>query len=49
VLGYVSNNPDPTKRRRQIDVKVLRKNAQVWFRKEYVLKAPPPTVPSTKK
>jgi VWFA-related protein len=38
VLGYYSKNPDPTKRRRQIEVKVIRKNATVWFRKEYVLK-----------
>src|SRR5437870_476365 len=41
VLGYISKNPDPTKRRRQIDVKVTRKGATVWFRKEYVLKPPP--------
>ncbi len=27
VLGYYSSNPDPTKRRRQIEVKVTRKNA----------------------
>jgi VWFA-related protein len=49
VLGYYSKNPDPTKRRRQIDVKVTRKNAQVWFRKEYVLKFAPPPVSSSKK
>lgn len=42
VLGYYSSNPDPTKRRRQIDVKVGRRNAQVFTRKEYVLKPPPP-------
>ncbi len=46
VLGYYSSNPDPTKRRRQIDVKVARRSAQVFTRKEYVLKPPPrPTVP----
>src|SRR5436190_16770823 len=28
VLGYYSKNPDPTKRRRQIEIKVTRKNAQ---------------------
>ncbi|HET9831602.1 MAG TPA: VWA domain-containing protein, partial [Vicinamibacterales bacterium] len=48
VLGYVSKNPDPTKRRRQIDVKVVRKGATVWFRKEYVLKSAPKPVSSTK-
>jgi VWFA-related protein len=41
VLGYYSKNPDPTRRRRQIDVKVTRKGATVWFRKEYVLKPQP--------
>ncbi|MBI3493422.1 MAG: VWA domain-containing protein [Acidobacteria bacterium] len=48
VLGYYSKNPDATKRRRQIDVKVARKGAQVWSRKEYVLK-PPPAVSSSRK
>jgi VWFA-related protein len=43
ILGYYSSNPDPTKRRRQIDVKLVsRKNASVYSRKEYVLKAPKP-------
>ena len=41
VLGYYSSNPDPTKRRRQVEVKVSRKPATVYSRKEYVLKAPP--------
>jgi VWFA-related protein len=41
VLGYYSSNPDPTKRRRQVEVKVVRKGATVFSRKEYVLKAPP--------
>ncbi len=40
VLGYYSSNPDPTKRRRQIEVKVLRKDVEVFSRKEYVLRAP---------
>jgi VWFA-related protein len=46
VLGYYSSNPDPTKRRRSIEVKVLRKGANITSsRKEYVMKAlPPPTV-----
>jgi VWFA-related protein len=49
VLGYYSNNPDASRRRRQVDVKVTRKGATVWFRKEYVLKPPPKPSPSTKK
>ena len=49
VLGYVSKNPDPTKRRRQIEVKVMRKGAAVWFRKEYVLKPAPAPVSSSKR
>jgi VWFA-related protein len=49
VLGYISKNPDPTKRRRQIEVKVTRKDANVWFRKEYVLKPAPAPVSSTKR
>jgi VWFA-related protein len=44
VLGYYSSNPDPTKRRRQVDVKVTRKGSTVFSRKEYVLKALPRTV-----
>jgi VWFA-related protein len=43
VIGYYSKNPDISKRRRNIEVKVLRAGQkwQVWARKEYVLKAPP--------
>ena len=48
VLGYYSKNPDPTKRRRQITVKVNRPSASVWARKEYVLKPPPAPVSSKK-
>jgi VWFA-related protein len=49
VLGYYSKNPDTTKRRRQIDVKVTRKGSNIWFRKEYVLKPAPQPVSSSKK
>ena len=49
VLGYYSKNPDATKRRRQVEVKISRKGANPWFRKEYVLKPPPKPVSSTKK
>ena len=48
VLGYYSKNPDPTRRRRQIQVKVNRPKVEVWARKEYVLK-PMPSPVSTKK
>jgi VWFA-related protein len=50
VLGYYSKNPDITKRRRQIQVKLARAGSEkwsIWSRKEYVLKAPPP--PNTSK
>jgi VWFA-related protein len=40
VVGYYSTNPDPTKRRRQIDVKVTRPGANVWHRTSYTLKKP---------
>lgn len=48
VLGYYSSNPDPTRRRRQMIVKVDRPGVSVWSRKEYVLKAPPSPVSSKK-
>ena len=48
VLGYYSSNPDPTKRRRQIQVKLERKGLNVFSRKEYVIKPPKPSAPSTK-
>ena len=49
VLGYYSKNPDASKRRRQVEVKVARKGASTWFRKEYVLKPPPAATSSSKK
>jgi VWFA-related protein len=49
VLGYYSKNPDQMRRRRQVEVKVARKGANVWSRKEYVLKPPPKPVSSKKK
>jgi VWFA-related protein len=48
VLGYYSTNPDPTKRRRQIEVRTTRKDVDVYTRKEYVLKAPPRPVSTAK-
>ncbi len=41
VVGYYSSNPDPTKRRRSIEVKVNRPNVQLNYRREYVLKPRP--------
>ena len=40
VLGYYSSNPDPTRKRRAIEVKVKRPGASVWARKGYALKTP---------
>ena len=49
VIGYVSSNPDPLKRRRTIDVKVKRQNVNVSHRTEYTLKTPPkPVIKSDK-
>jgi VWFA-related protein len=41
MLGYYSSNPDPLKRTRQIDVKVKRKDVDVWSRKSYSLRGAP--------
>ncbi len=41
VVGYYSSNPDPTKRRRAIEVKVNRPNVQLNYRTQYVLKPNP--------
>jgi VWFA-related protein len=46
VLGYYSSNPDPTQRRRQIEIRVNKKdsegeNLEVLYRKEYTLKPVP--------
>jgi VWFA-related protein len=51
VLGYYSKNPDPTRRRRAVSVKVSQKGVPltVVARKEYVLRPPPKPVSSTKK
>lgn len=49
VLGYYSTNPDPTKRRRQVEVKLARKGLDVYSRKEYVLRAPRPSAPAAQR
>ena len=46
VLGYTSKNPDPTKRRRQVEVRVTRPKMSVWARKEFVLKPMPAPAPT---
>ena len=44
VVGYYSNNPDPTKKTRRIEVKVKREGLNVWSRTSYTLRQPtPPT------
>ncbi|HEX7137306.1 MAG TPA: VWA domain-containing protein [Vicinamibacterales bacterium] len=51
VIGYYSKNPDASKRRRNIEVRINRPGQkwQVWSRKEYVLKAQPRPAPSKEK
>jgi VWFA-related protein len=39
VIGYYSNNPDPLRRNRRIEVKVTRADITVWSRKGYSLKS----------
>jgi VWFA-related protein len=41
VLGYYSNNPDPFKRNRQLEVKLNKPGFDVWARKGYTIKTPP--------
>ena len=41
VVGYYSSNPDPTKRRRHIEIKIKRPNLNLRYRTEYTLKPPP--------
>ena len=40
VVGYYSNNPDPLKKRRKIEVKVNRKGLNIFHRSEYRLRPP---------
>ena len=40
VVGYYSNNPDPRKRNRTIEVKVTRDGLNVMHRKAYTLRSP---------
>lgn len=51
VLGYVSKNPDPLRKRRRVEIKITRQGAAqkytVYYRREYALKSMP--APTTKK
>ena len=38
VIGYYSSNPDPTMRKRKVEVKVNRPNLELRYRTEYTLK-----------
>ena len=40
VLGYYSNNPDPLKRTRQLEVKAIRDGVEIWSRTSYSLRSP---------
>ena len=48
MIGYYSTNPDPLKRTRQIDVKVKRKDVDVWARKSYSIKTGPSEVATSR-
>ena len=48
VLGYYSSNPDPTQRKRKVEIKVAnRPNVEMRYRTEYTLR--PTKAPATKK
>jgi hypothetical protein len=38
MLGYYSNNPDPTRRRRRIEIKVTRPGMNLFYKTEYTLR-----------
>ena len=44
VLGYYSNNPDPLKRKRAVEIRVTRPNVELTYNKEYTLKPPPKAI-----
>lgn len=41
ILGYYSNNPDPLKRKRTIEIRVNRPGVELTYAKEYTLRPPP--------
>jgi VWFA-related protein len=46
VLGYYSKNPDLSKRRRRIEVRVTRQDVDLWSRTEYVVPLPAAAAPA---
>jgi VWFA-related protein len=44
VIGYTSNNPDPLRRRRRVEIRVKRPDVALSYRPEYTLKPPPRVV-----
>ena len=48
VIGYYSNNPDPRKRNRTIEIKVTRDGLNVMHRKAYTLRKAAEPTPSSK-
>jgi VWFA-related protein len=48
VVGYYSNNPDPRKKRRTIEIRVKRANLTTQHRTEYSLRPLPPPINPTK-
>ena len=47
VVGYYSSNPDPTQRKRKVEVKVNRPSLELRYRTEYTLK--PTKAPASNK
>jgi len=47
VIGYYSSNPDPTQRKRKVELKVNRQNLELRYRTEYTLK--PTKAPASNK
>jgi len=41
ILGYYSNNPDPLKRKRSVEIRVNRPGVELTYTKEYTLRPPP--------
>lgn len=44
VIGYYSNNPDPLKRKRAVEIRVRRPDTELTYTKEYTLKPPPKAI-----
>lgn len=44
VLGYYSNNPDPLRRKRAVEIRVNRPGVELTYSKEYTLRPPPKAI-----